>query len=171
MSVAVVPAIASLPRTDNAIPWVWRVLASTDFSELGNRAILHAYAALPQGGVLKLVHVVDPYALPDGTYVQGFKTHAMEKKHRELVASCLAKLRRLIPAEATGREIQTEVEVLRHSNPAEAIRDEAERFGADLVCLGTHGRSGITKTIFGSTAQSVMAQSLRPLLIVRPPRE
>ena len=47
------------------------------------------------------------------------------------------------------------------------IRQEAERLGAHLVCIGSHGRSGLAKAVLGSVAQSVVAQSQRPVLIVR----
>jgi len=168
-NVVVVPTRTEQRHGDNAIPWVWRVLVSTDFSELGDHAIPHAYAALPQGGVVKLVHVVDPYALPNGEYVQGFKTAKLEAQHRKLVEAGLRKLRALIPPEADERGISTEIEVIEHGNPAAAIAKEAERFGADLVCLGTHGRSGLSKTLFGSTAQAVLASLRRPVLLIKPP--
>ena len=43
----------------------------------------------------------------------------------------------------------------------------AERFGADLICMGSRGRSGLTKVLLGSVAQGVMAQSKRPVLVLR----
>ena len=74
-----------------------------------------------------------------------------------------------MPADAAMRGILTEVTVIEGSDVAKTIRQEAERFGALLVCIGSHGRSGLAKAILGSVAQSVMAQSQRPVLIVRKP--
>lgn len=170
VSVAVIPTRSEHRHSAGGIPWVWRVLASTDFSDLGNHAIPHAYAALPQGGAMKLVHVVDPYALPEGEYVQGFKTPRTEAQHRKLIEAAAARLRELVPSEADERGITTEVEVIEHPFPAKAICREAERFGADLVCLGTHGRSGISQTVLGSVAQEVLAASRRPVQLVKPPK-
>ena len=54
-----------------------------------------------------------------------------------------------------------------HTQPAMAICQAAERFGADLICMGSRGRSGLTKVLLGSVAQGVMAQSKRPVLVLR----
>jgi nucleotide-binding universal stress UspA family protein len=77
------------------------------------------------------------------------------------------RLRAQVPADATVRGIQTEVSVIEESDVAKAIRQEAERFGAHLVCIGSHGRSGLAKAVLGSVAQSLMVQSPRPMLVVR----
>ena len=79
------------------------------------------------------------------------------------------KLQALIPAGTVARGIRTEVEVVESEDVAAAISQAAERFGAHVICLGSHGRSGIAKAVHGSVAQAVMVQCHRPLLIVRPP--
>ncbi len=169
MGVAVVPTTTGAAHGDAAIPPLRRVLVATDFSELGDRAIPYAYAPLPPGSVVKLVHVIPPWESP-GPLVPHFQTKRLtEKQHQQLAAESLQKLRELIPREAEGRGVATEVEVLWHRDASEAICQEAERCGADLICLGSHGRSGLTQAILGSVSQKVMAHSQRPLLVVRPP--
>ncbi|WP_269744534.1 universal stress protein [Stigmatella aurantiaca] len=49
------------------------------------------------------------------------------------------------------------------------IAQAAERHGADLICMGTHGRTGLARAVMGSVAQAVMARSDRPVLMVRNP--
>ena len=66
-------------------------------------------------------------------------------------------------------ESRRRVAVIEESDIAKAIRQEAERFGAHLVCIGSHGRSGLAKAVLGSVAQSLMAQSPRPVLVIRKP--
>lgn len=56
-----------------------------------------------------------------------------------------------------------------HSEPASGIMQAAERFGADIICLGTHGRAGLSAAISKPVAQQIMAKSKRPLLVVHPP--
>jgi len=170
-SIAVVPAAVARPSSADAIPWVWRVLVSTDFSVLGNRAIPHGYAALPMGGVLKLVHVISKQALPDGEFIQGPATRETAVRHRALIRQLARQLQELIPAEAAGRNIETEIEILEHDDPAQAICKESVLFDAGLVCLGSHGRTGLTRTVFGSVAQAVVLASRRPVLLVRPDHE
>jgi nucleotide-binding universal stress UspA family protein len=75
-------------------------------------------------------------------------------------------LRALVPADATDR-LEIETEIVESADAAEAIAQAAERFDADAICLGSHGRSGLAKTLMGSVAQGVMAASKRPVLVVR----
>jgi nucleotide-binding universal stress UspA family protein len=51
--------------------------------------------------------------------------------------------------------------------PAEAIRRSAEEAGADLVVMGTHGRSGFHRLMLGSVAERVLRESDVPVLTVR----
>ena len=74
----------------------------------------------------------------------------------------------LLLSEAELRGIETQVEVVGHREPATAICQDAERFGADLICLASLGRSGLAKMILGSVARAVMTRSHRPLLVLRP---
>jgi nucleotide-binding universal stress UspA family protein len=119
--------------------------------------------------VVKLIHVLQPF----NQYVRGSSDdqarHLAERQHNQHVADSIEKLRGLIPPEAEALGIISEVEVLESAETANAICQEAARFDADLVCLGTHGRSGLAETVLGSVAQRIMAQSRRPLLVVRPP--
>ncbi len=51
------------------------------------------------------------------------------------------------------------------------IRPAAERFGADIVCIGSHTRPGFTAKVLGSVALAVLQTSRRPVLMVWPPTE
>ena len=52
---------------------------------------------------------------------------------------------------------------------AAGICEAADRFDADLICIGSHGRSGFLAGAIGSVAQAVLARSSLPVLAVRPP--
>jgi len=54
---------------------------------------------------------------------------------------------------------------------SEAIIQAAERLDCDVICMGTHGRSGLTRALAGSVAQEVLLNGTRPVFIVRPPRD
>lgn len=168
-NVAVVPVPA--PGSEPAlVPEFHRVLVSTDFSDAGNRAIPFAYAALRRGGTVHLLHVVEPYALPSPLIPRYEPRRPTERQHRRRMHELAARLQRLIPAGAEARGVITEVHVAEHRAVADGICQEAERFGADLICLGSHGRSGLSRATFGSVAQKVMTRSPRPVLVVRPPK-
>jgi nucleotide-binding universal stress UspA family protein len=161
MNVAVVPLGAG---AGPALPGpVRRVLAATDFSATGDRAVARAVTLVPRGGVLHLVHVVPP------------QTTATESPRpggpgREL-PQLAGRLRALLPEGAEARGIATNVEVVTHRDPAAGILLAAERAGADVICLGTHGGTGRFDTLLGSVSQQVVAKSQRPVLVVPSPRE
>jgi nucleotide-binding universal stress UspA family protein len=167
-SVLCVPVSAASTRT---IPQLRRILAPTDLSELGSTAVRHAYALAPAGGTVYLLHVLPPpegsppvgtgYALPE-------PTSPRERAEREQLT---AELRALIPPEATARGITTRVELITGRKVSEAICQAAERLDCDVICLATHGRSGLTRALAGSVAQEVLMNGTRPMFIVRPPRD
>ncbi|MSU62415.1 MAG: hypothetical protein EXS31_08465 [Pedosphaera sp.] len=61
----------------------------------------------------------------------------------------LRKLRSSIPPQADLRGIATEVEVVEHRDVAKAICQEAERFSANLISIGSHGRSWLVQSDSG----------------------
>jgi len=161
LNVACIP-IAAAEKTDRgSISRFKRVLVTTDFSKLGNRAIPFAYSTLRRGGQVCILHVAKPTGRSGA--------QACEPKHSERNDRLSAQLQALIPAETEARGINSRVEVAEHSDVATAICQAAERWGADLICIGSHGRSGLSKAILGSVAQDVMARSQRPVLVIRPP--
>jgi nucleotide-binding universal stress UspA family protein len=155
-SVACIPAAASAECSTEAVGVVKHVLAATDLSDLGNRAVAHAYSVLPAGGTVFLIYVVDP-------------DHAAQTSSAG--GDPITRLNALIPNEAPTREIKTHVEVVGGRDAAAVIAALAERVGADLICMGSHGRTGLSKALFGSVAQGVLTRSARPVLLIRPPRE
>lgn len=157
MSVACVPVSGCGEVRQGAIPLFKRVLVPTDFSTLANRAIPFAYSTLHRGGGVCLFHVVEQ--------IRSRSTARESSRIREIQD----RLRALIPSEAGSRGIVTKVEVVQSDRTSTAVCQAAERFGADLICIGSHGRSGLSKAILGSVAQEVMAHSHLPVLVLRPP--
>jgi nucleotide-binding universal stress UspA family protein len=75
---------------------------------------------------------------------------------------------RLEEVAAGLREQGIEVETMsREGYPAEVIVEEAERLGADLIAMGTHGRSGLGHLLLGSTAERVVPRAPCPVLTLR----
>ncbi|MCI0534720.1 MAG: universal stress protein [Verrucomicrobiales bacterium] len=168
VSVAVVPPPIASGDSIGRIPEFKRVLVPTDFSEPGNDAIPYAYATLPRGATVKLIHVKSPWALPGPSMPHHQPERPTEKHDEQLACDSLKKLYSLIPSQAEARGIVSACEVVESRDVGLAISQEAERFGADLICIGSHGRSGLAKALLGSVAQAVIAQSKRPVLVIRP---
>jgi nucleotide-binding universal stress UspA family protein len=130
------------------------ILAPTDLSELGNRAIAHAYS-LVRGGSVTLLYV---YLTPEGS------PGALETSQRtELELRLLA----LVPENADTRGTATNVLIIESANPAHAIVDTATRLGCDIICMGSHGRSALGRVILGSVAEEVLHHFPKAVLIVR----
>ena len=53
-------------------------------------------------------------------------------------------------------------------SPHEFIIQEAKDKGIDLICMGTHGRTGLKRILMGSVAQSVIGHAPCPVLVVPP---
>lgn len=157
------------------IPTVPSVLVTTDFSELANRAIPQAYAAVDDGGTVHLVHVlalVEPLGEPNPLYAHYTPGRAPNAEERRKLQEALAtRLRELVPAGAGARRIRTEVDVVEGAEVAQAIVEAAERLGVALVCLGSHGHTGVAKLLLGNVAHAVLAKSPCPVLIVPAPRK
>jgi nucleotide-binding universal stress UspA family protein len=57
---------------------------------------------------------------------------------------------------------------LREGEVHHVLRAEVARCGADLLVLGTHGRSGLTRALFGSVAEDMLTEMPCDLLIAVP---
>jgi nucleotide-binding universal stress UspA family protein len=153
-SVACVPAVGALPLDEPRT--TRRVLIATDLSPISNHAIAAGYGLLAErGGEVHLLHVVHDRS--DG--------NAAERN-----ASLVSELRGLVPAWAAGKRIITRTEVVDRPDVARAIAEGAARVAADVVCIGSHGRSGIGRLVLGSVAEQVVRESVQPVLVVRPPQ-
>ena len=145
------------------VPGIFTVLAPTDLSETGNRAIPFAYALLGgHGGVVELCHVHErALASPPYAYdpPQGRLT---ADEHARLTGA----LRALVPPEAERLGITTHLTIIDGGQAATAIRQAAERLAADAIVLGSHGRGGAYRAFMGSVAEAVVQQARRPVLVI-----
>ncbi len=149
------------------LPPARRVLVPIDFSALSVRAIPWAYALAGAGGSVVLVHVVDPESPPNPLYAHYEPGHARSDEERGRVYDELReRLRGLAPAEATGDRITTEVEVVEHAKVSGGVRAVAQRLRIDAICIGSHCRGSVGRTILGSIAEALLRAADTPLFVV-----
>ena len=141
-----------------------RVVLPVDFSR-GNAAALEVVARLRgRGGSLRLtvLHVVDPTAasvgMPAATWADILGQ--LETAARHGVERFVAQARKRLGA---GARVQGFVV---HGTPADAICRTAKRLRADVIVIGTHGRTGIAHALLGSVAERVVRLAGRPVLTV-----
>jgi nucleotide-binding universal stress UspA family protein len=73
----------------------------------------------------------------------------------------------LLLVESALKGIRTQIHVVSDADTAGAIAGFGVEIGADLVAVGTHGRSGLTRALLGSVAEAVVRRSKRPVIVVR----
>ena len=73
-----------------------------------------------------------------------------------------------VEEEFAGLDVE---EVIAHGEAASEIVRVAKDRGADLIVLSSHGRAGLGRIIFGSTAESVVRHAHCPVLVVKPPAQ
>jgi nucleotide-binding universal stress UspA family protein len=148
------------------IPLVRSVIVGTDLSEFSSQAIPAAYTLLAAGGgEVEICHIFERGAVL--STVPGLVPEVtLEPSARK---EALAKLERLVPPEAAARGIATHVAVVEASSAVEGLLHEAERVGADLIVVASHGRSGLRRALMGSVASEVVKRAGRPVLVLYPP--
>jgi len=50
----------------------------------------------------------------------------------------------------------------------DAVVNYAQKSGIDLICIATHGHSGLGRVVFGSVADHVLRESGLPILVIKP---
>ena len=166
-AVAFIPGPLAEPTTRQA-PGILTVLAATDLSAAGNRAVPYAYSLLAgNGGVVELCHVHER-ALPSPPYVYDSPVGKLTDVER---ARLHHELRALVPAQAERSWITTHVTVVDGGEAGKAIVQAAERLAVDAIVLGSHGRSAMSRALLGSVSQDVIRHARRPVLVVPSAKE
>lgn len=117
-----------------------------------------------QGAKLRIVHVVDDLIMSDTV---GLYTDELLESLRGHGKDILAKAQ----TRAQSQGLDPESVLLEHfgGRAAELVVDEAKKWGANLIVLGTHGRRGMTRLVMGSDAEEIVRTTPVPVLLVRSP--
>jgi len=139
---------------------IQRIVVGTDFSEVSLRAVETALSLdIEEDGTLYLLHVIEgpPSALPVG----GRGRPGVTKAHR----AAMEALRELVPGNwQKSAVIETSVTT---GSPAAEIARFAREKGADMIVVGTHGRTGLARVLVGSTAESLLSNAPCQVLVVK----
>lgn len=125
------------------------VLVPTDGSPLSKDALERAIATFPEANIT-LIHVIDPrYTAPGDDELRPDRVFA------DL----------LDVAERRGVDVETEVRV---GHPSREIVTYSEENDVDEIFMGSHGREGTSRILFGSVAERVLRRAPVPVTVVRP---
>ncbi len=140
------------------------ILVAVDDSETSKLAVQEAIRlAKDANSQLRLVHVLD-----EGVIYWGAGGMIMDTVFDVLRKVGQAVLDQGVTAvRAAGLETETVLKETVGQRVADVIVDEAKRWPADLLVIGTHGRRGMDHLLIGSVAEGVMRKSSMPVLLIR----
>ncbi|MFN3739947.1 MAG: universal stress protein [Thermodesulfovibrionales bacterium] len=145
---------------------VKKILLPTDFSEGSKNALPYAVELTKQyNASLYMIHVIYDINQASGLHVPHVN---LDQLYSEIESVAKKELERFGLEELRGMNVQREV--LR-GVPYEEIVKYAEKNQIDLIVIGTHGRKGLEKIFFGSTAEQVVRKAPCAVLTVRLPKK
>ncbi len=136
-----------------------QVVVAYDFSPSAEEALMRAVdvAARAPEHVLHIVCALDP---------SGSMRHITVEAADNIQRQALER----VTATFAGRETASEVQVFVHArigHPATEILAVAEDVGADLLFIGSHGKTGIERFLLGSVSERVVREAKCPVMVVR----
>ena len=141
-----------------------RILLAIDGSPHSQTAVDEvARRPWPSNSTFRVISVIRPYTPPATEFVLAGAT--LDDMRRQQTSTAEQIIGRAIEV-LTGTGLTTETAV-REGDPRSAIVDEAEEWGADLVVVGSHGRTGLTRWLLGSVAHAVVGHAPCSVEVVR----
>jgi len=150
----------------------YRILVPIDGSTTSKRGLKEAIdLSSDQKAKICLLHVVDemivmgavhPTAYMPSSYIDKF-IHSLRAEGEKLLARAEAKVRK------HGIEVEAVLLQTPGCRVADLIIEQAKKWRADVIVLGTHGRRGLSRVVMGSDAEMVVRETTLPVLLVRSP--
>lgn len=154
-----------LIRADHAESFK-NVVVCVDFSESSHRVIEQAIRIAQQDGAsLRLLHVFSPPWGGANDYVpqpssEDEQLYADSLKERMQIA--------IAPFESEVRALQVETSVVANARESDGIVQFIKNTSADLVVVGTRGRTGMRAVLLGTVAEHIVRESPCSVLAVKP---
>ena len=133
------------------------IVFPTDFSTASDAALVHAAALARQsGGRLLIVHVEEPPL----AYGGGELYYGLPEPSSERILKMLEDVKPADPAVPYTHRLTM-------GDPAAEIVRIATDEKAEMIVLGTHGRTGLTRLLMGSVAEAIVRRAPCPVLVYR----
>jgi universal stress protein A len=142
-----------------------KILTAIDFSENSESAFDYALILATQfDAELTIIHVINEPVDLRGFYVPHISFEQLEKEIEESAVKMMA----TFCSERLGTFTNYKTEIVT-GIPYDEITATAAKINASLIVIGTHGRTGLDRILFGSTAERVVRSAACPVLTVRLP--
>lgn len=140
------------------------ILVPIDFSEGSNLALSTALDyAKTLNCKIHLLHIIQPISYPIGMEIAHYNFSEVEK---DMVDTAKNNLNDLIK-DPNSVGITFEIVVLNGTSSSNSIIQYSIDNNIDLICIATHGSSGLEHFLFGSTTEKVLRKAECPVLVVR----
>lgn len=145
------------------MPKLQKIVCALDLSEHSKTVAEYATMLAKMSGA----SVVAVYAAPTLTQYTGFHVppNTIDSFVGEIVTGAEKAMSTFVAEHFPDISVKAEVVV---GYAAEEILALAENEQADMIVMGTHGRKGIDRILFGSVAEKVVKNSTLPVLTIRP---
>ncbi|HXJ16871.1 MAG TPA: universal stress protein [Candidatus Polarisedimenticolia bacterium] len=144
-----------------------KILLAIDDSKYSEAAIKAVIAqGKPEGTEVRVLHIVEPPSLLVTREMGGYDSSvelawkAQRKRGQELVAKSAEAIR------SHGVKCTAE---LQEGDAKSKILEEADKWGAELIVLGSHGRKGLERFLLGSVSDAVAHHARCSVEVVRLP--
>ena len=143
------------------------VLVALDLSECSQQVVERAAElAAPASHPLVLVYVVElPVGVAPDTELAVEGQEAKGSAAGLLEAEARARLAPLV-AQLAQRGFEAQARIV-HGRVADALSDAADALDAHMIVMGSHGRSGVARLLFGSIAEEMLTRASCPVTVVR----
>jgi nucleotide-binding universal stress UspA family protein len=142
-----------------------KILTAVDFSENSDYAFDYALTLANQfNAELTIIHVINEPVDLRGFYVPHISFEQLEKEIEESAVKMMA----TFCSSKLGAFTNYKTSIVT-GIPCDEIIAAADKNDASLIVLGTHGRTGLDRILFGSTAERVVRSAGCPVLTVRLP--
>lgn len=140
------------------------ILIASDGSEASAHAATMALRLCKiHGARLTVIYVVDPYPYLGIGEANPVGFQAYMSAAQDIAARVFDQVK----AQAAEAGVQADSRLVENVQAHKGIIEAADAETADLVVLGSHGRSGLERLVLGSVASKVVAQCARPVLVTR----
>ena len=139
-----------------------RILCPTDYSATSDNAVRYAVEfARKVGAHVRFLHILSAGTFPEKT-VDASQPASVEPEEDDSLPENFS---RLLMAEKK-KGLDADFRILKGEAP-KVIAEQAHSWGADLIIMGSHGRTGLQRLMMGSVAEEVFRSSDIPVLLVK----
>jgi universal stress protein A len=140
-----------------------KILVPVDFSSSSNKAFLFAREMVKcWEGELHLVHILDTDFLSGAVHITIEPLDESVAKWKKRAEDKL----KAIYHDEEGPELTGEIHI-QDGKPHEEILKLADELDVGMIVIGSHGRKGLERAIFGSVAEKVTRMAKTPILVIK----